>query len=408
MSLRFRAALAAMIVCALAPGLTRAQSAPASPPVNLAQMTMGYTYYNRPGATLQAHNEAVAACVVEAVKTQAFDEQVGVGAGILGVIIEDALDSAYHRSSVASGLENCMVVHGWRVVVVPQAEGKALAALAPEALAAQLESWIGAETPNGTIVRTWANDATNGANTRYEIRPAHMNDGQLSLRAVTAGSLKQFRPVVTKVVPPLAADKKWPKKALKPKDIATMVPEGGAVILLHVRGLSMHNGIGVILNRMGPEPGVWPSSTDRGPDIIMGVVGLIGAKKEGNMVAVAVPPGRWRIYGMGFTPMLNFCLGAPAFEVKAGEVVYAGSFDLGSASMGPDLSLDRATTWLGEQPAAQAVRAAAYVNGTTGICGNNGIYAFEIEGAPFEPGYVGGSIPVPLASTPPTDPTPAP
>ena len=107
------------------------------------------------------------------------------------------------------------------------------------------------------------------------------------------------------------------------------------------------------------------------------------------MFVFAVPAGRWRLYGLGAAPTLNLCLGSPSFEVKAGEVVYAGAYDLDAAELGPDLDLAPAKAWLGAQ--GRPLRAASYVNGSLGPCGDNSIYALEIKGAPFEPGYAWGS-----------------
>ncbi len=384
--LKLRATIAAVMLA----GCTLGASAAAADPVNLAEMTLGYTYFNRPGATMEAHNQAVGACVIEASKTRSFDEQVNVVSGVLGVLIENALDTATRRASVAAALEDCMVVQGWRVVKVSDAEGQVLAALTPDALSERLTPWVGAQTPEGQIVRTWGNDAANAANVRFAIRPAKTIDGQLSLKAVTAASLKQFNPLYPKVVPGAKLDPKWPKKPLKPAQIGTG-PEGSAVIMVELKGLSMRNGIGMILNRMGPDAYTFPSAQDHAPDIMFALVGLIGAKKTGNMLAVSVPPGRWRIYGMGIAPVMNFCLGSPGFEVKAGEVIYAGSFDLSAADLTPDLSLDPAKAWLAGTPAADTVKPASYVNGLRGLCGDNIIYALEFKNTPFAPDYALGS-----------------
>lgn len=396
---KLRAAIAA-VTCG---GLMLAASAAAADPVNIAEMTTGYTYFNRPGATLEAHNKAVAACVIEASKTRSFDEQVTAVYGILGAILENALDTASHRASVAASLEDCMVIQGWRVVKVSDAEGQALAALSPEALAERLTPWIGADAPQGQIVRVWGNDAANAVNKRFEVRPSKTVDGQLSLKAVTAASLKQFNPLYPKPVPGAKLDPKWPKKPLKPADLGK-APEGSAVIMVQVKGLSMRNGIGMIFNRMGPDIYTFPSAEDHAPDLLFAVVGLIGAKKEGNMIAVVVPPGRWRVYGMGISPVMNFCLGSPSFEVKAGEIVYAGSYDLGSSDLTPSMDLAPATAWLAGA-GGDRLKAASYTNGSRGMCGDNVIYALEFKDAPFEPDYALGSKAVDGSTVaPPTKP----
>lgn len=402
MTLTLRAAIAATMLSACALTATQASAAP----VNLTRMTLGYSYYNRPGATLEQHHEAVAACAVEAAKTVSVDEQFrgAMGGGILPAILDEAFASAFNKATAAAGLENCMVVRGWRVVLVPKEEGKALAALAPEALSAALKDWVGAETPHGEVVRVWGNDAGNSASIRFEIRPDKTKDGLLSLKAVTINTLTFKPPAIKPVVSRTPLDKKWPTMRLKASQL-TLAPEGSAVLLVEMRGMSMRNGTGLILSRIGPD-GVPPSTVDHAPDLVFTFVGLIGAKKGGNMVAAVIPPGRWRIHGMGPMPVLSFCLGAPAFEIKAGETLYAGSFDLSAADMGPDMSLEPAKAWLAGTAAADTVQAASWTNGVQSLCGENAIYALEITGAPFEPGYEWGSRAAATSATP--DPASAP
>jgi hypothetical protein len=116
----------------------------------------------------------------------------------------------------------------------------------------------------------------------------------------------------------------------------------------------------------------------------------------------AVPPGHWRITAV--TPsvpvLTSFCLGAPEFEVNAGEVVFAGSFGFGESGPRLDMSLDPARTALAAAPGlAERVRAAVYTNGHTFECGAPAsyLYAYEIDAAPFHEGYELGSRAQPTA-----------
>jgi hypothetical protein len=87
---------------------------------------------------------------------------------------------------------------------------------------------------------------------------------------------------------------------------------------------------------------------------------------------------------------VDYCLGSPSFEVKAGEVVYAGTFHLEGDDLGPDLALDPAKVYLGAA-AADRVRPAVYRNGSRGSChGFSAVYALEVPGAPFAPDYTWG------------------
>jgi len=74
-------------------------------------------------------------------------------------------------------------------------------------------------------------------------------------------------------------------------------------------------------------------------------------------------------------------------------VVYAGAFDLAGQSIGPDLDLEPARTYLAGAPAAN-LRPAVYQNGARGSCRGFGvIYALEIPGTPFDPDYAWGDAP---------------
>jgi hypothetical protein len=364
-------------------------------PTNLAHMTLGYTYYNLPGATQADHDTVVAECAKEALKVRSIDSQVNFSGGLL----VDALSSAYNRGVFGAALENCMVVRGWRVVSLPEAEGKTLAKLSAGDLAVQLAPWIGADDPHGNVVRVWGNDAANAAVTRFAIRPDHTNDGLLSLKAATASDLAKIELPAQPQPPKIKFDAKWPTKPLKPEQFSGLMPEA-AIIVVDVKGLSGKNGIGISLTRMGPDKETSASPIDHAPDQLNALVGLLAAKKEGNFVALEVPPGQWRISSMGVMPVLSFCLGAPSFSVAPGEIVYAGAFDLSAADLGPDLSLDAPKAWLAGQPAADAIRPAVYTNGSQGPCGYNDIYALEIKGAPFEPDYHWGSMAHPPAEPP--------
>jgi len=380
----------------IAAGAANAQATPAAAePVNLARVTLGYTYFNRPGADLATHHAAVAACLVEADKMQAVDEQMP-SQGLLGALIQGAIADAAHRGVVAAALENCMVVRGWRVVHLADAEGVTLAALPAAELSNRLQAWVGAQTPHGDVVRVWGNDAANGRTVHFQMRPDHTNDGQLSLKVATENNLKQaaaeaYLHRANSTPTSVAIDPKWPKKPLKPGGFNMAPPEGG-VIIIATKGLSFHNGFGLVFTRKGPDPMTAASTVDHGPDTINATIGLLFAKRQGNFFAFSVPAGVWRLDSqLEGLEALKFCLGSPSFEVKPGEVIYAGAFDLEASDIGPDLSLAPVQAWLAGQPAAASIKPAVYTNGSLGPCAPHEIYAIEFKGAPFEPGYVWGS-----------------
>lgn len=387
------AALTAAFTVSVVETAWAADAAPVAPEqVNISEMTRGYTYYNRPGADWAAHDKELVECAVEAAKTRSIDDQINNGAtnGIAGILVGQAFGNAYNRATFAAALENCMVVKNWRVVQLADAEGRTILASGAAGVREKIGPWIGSESPYGTIMRVWNNDAAHASTHRYEIRPGRKVDGSLSLVAISETSFTPA-PQANLFDNPqrVRLDKKWPLKWMKPTELGRG-PAEGAVVIVHVQGMSFANGIGVTFVRMGPDAFTPASHVDQGPDVLSAVVGLLGAKKEGKYLALVVPPGRWRLAGMGVMPVVNFCLGAPSFEVKAGEVIYAGSFDMGAAELGPDLSLDGPRNWLAGAPQAATLKAAEYTNGWTGACGDNSIYALEIPGAPFREGYQWG------------------
>lgn len=374
---------AAAVLAGLIAGPAVAQTAP----VNIAEAIKGYTYFNKPGADLATHDADLADCMVLARDAKSLDAIIGNG-GIVGGMFT----SAAEKGVSASGIENCMVVRGWRVVQVGEAEGAALAT-GPLATAVQtVGGWIGAETPHGTIVRVWGNDAARASTKRYVVRPGHKPDGQLSVRIRTTEAKATVAPPPGLATTPPKLDPKWPKKPLKLTELAS-APADSTIVVIRTEGLSLKNGIGVGFMRMGGSGAQSPAFLDHGPDAMYATVGTLLAKKEGNWFVYAVPPGRWRLASMGLMPAVDFCLGGPAFEAKAGEVVYAGSFNMGAEALGPDLSMDAPKAYLAGTPLAEKLRPADYVNGATGPCYQTILYAIEAPGAPYEPGYRwGGAV----------------
>ena len=349
-------------------------------PVNIAEMTLGYTYYNKPGATLADHDEAVSKCIQATSDVVSFDHMIGNDKNPIAAL----LAGTYAKAVVQAAVENCMVVGGWRVVRLSDAEGAPLAMLALNDLRDKLTPWIASSMPPGEVVRAWNNDAGVSTTKRSVIRASRIENGQLSVKATPAG-VAVSSPVVA--FPAVRLDKRWPVKPIAASDVAK-TPADAGVILVRVKGASFNNGLGVIFNRLGPDGSPNPASNDKGPDALR----VPGAKNDqGAWVAMVVPPGRWRWSGLSAAAgVVDFCFGAPSFEIKPGEVVYAGTFDLQN-QLGPDLDIGPAKMFLGEQPAGASVRAAQYVNGSTSRCSFNVAYAYELPGAPFELGYVGGS-----------------
>ena len=366
----------------------------AAEPVQIGEIVTGYVYYNRPGASLADHNAALADCVRDtgaANVPKADPQSVGINAPIGGMIFQMIWNGPL-AGIVAVKVENCMLVRRWRAVRLADAEGAKLAALSTPDLAARLTPWIGAETPPGEIVRSFRNDADRPVEFKLASRPAHPGPSQLSLRLYAAAPPAAEPENPAAAAPPTTPptlDPRWPTRPLKADEVASVPPYAG-VILVRIRGIGPKGGGGIIFARQGTRPEVGPSYDDHAPDAAVAALGWIYAKREGNWFAIAVPPGRWRIASSGF---LSYCLGAPSFTVGAGEVVYAGTFDLAGETLGPDLDLEPARTYLAAAPPAR-LRPADYRNGARGSCRGFGvIYALEIPDAPFDPDYAWGDAP---------------
>jgi hypothetical protein len=205
--------LGAVALCAMTMGAGSAAAASDPDELNLGRMTAGYSYYNHPGATIETHNADVAACLADALNVRSIQDQMrgGIG-GILGALVANAQADSANRGVVSASLENCMVVRGWRVVHLDDAEGMALSKLPAAEIAARIAPWIGAQTPHGTVVRSWHNDAALGAVNHFSLHAQHTKNGQLSLLALSTSVSTAIK---GDVAPPIEGkmplDAKWPK-----------------------------------------------------------------------------------------------------------------------------------------------------------------------------------------------------
>lgn len=346
----------------------------------LALPSDGYVYFNRPGATVGTHHADLDDCldktqlVLPSQKTQILDT------GLIGLLVAQAVFDEPARVRAAASMEACMVVKGWRVVRLGQEEGAEVAALAPDALLARVMPWIGADAPHGDIVRVWQNDATR-ASAYASDKSRYFKDGQLSWRVLAADGILGSRREENKarrgsvfILPP--------KPLAGPQAIAA-VPSGLATVVIHLSHTAKKTVSTLFFTRMGSDRLDRPSWSDNLPD-------MFELRQSGDKwISVMVAPGRWRVDTIGG---VSTCLGGPAFEVREGEVVYAGHFDLASEDMTPGLDLAEPRGYLSGTPAAEIVRSAVYVNGTRGTCLPGHInYAIEFRDASFEPGYSWGS-----------------
>lgn len=350
----FKRVLLAAALSAVA-GQAAAQSADGAR-VEIGEPAQGLAYYNRPGATVAEHNAALAACMRDtAVVTDVSADMT---------LVEYLIWNGPIKGGIAASVENCMLVRGWRVFRAPDAEGAAAARLNGEAFAAVVGPWIGTAAPPGVMVRSWANEAARPAGYRTASMARTPSRNHLSI--------KLFGDTDPELPPtdPSSFQRRFARTA-RPEHLAPPAP-GKAIILVRTTGAntSMH-----FEEAARAEGALWTTY-------------IANSDRRGRWTSMEVTPGRYRIAQVG---VINLCLGAPSFEVAAGEIVYAGAFDLSGPQIGPDMDMASAAA-LAQGAAAERLRPAAYRNGSTASCRRPNLpYAMEFPGAEFEAGYVGGS-----------------
>lgn len=374
-------------------GTSAAGQEPASR-ADLTVSTGGTTYYNQPGATWAEHSAAVRDCA-----TQAGNAFYAWGSGETLPTID--FITAGHPS-FQGFVENCMVLKGWRVIQMNPWKAQPLGRSSRSTLERVMTPLIGAEPPDGEIVRVFTNEAARGDTvfSRYLVTPAPPRT--LSIRATDLGNLPRFNTVPAEPVEPVPPPANYRPylESLSPEDLARL-PDDAAVILVRVIGAGQTPGGGFTLKRMAPrtEPPARRSTALEPTDTVfvgatVSVMKLPEAERGDVLLAFPVVPGRYRAADR---MMLDLCFGGPATEIGAGEVVYLGSFEIaGPAVLSPDTDLAPAQAFVGSNPALQdRLRPASWVNGTTDQCLGGSAYALEFPGLPFEEGYVRGVIPPP-------------
>jgi hypothetical protein len=351
---------------------------PALAQVNFQTSVKGYHYFHKTGATMQAHDEAVKNCV-RLVNGLWLDN--GSGYGLVGSV----LDGMHTELAVPANVEHCMVAFGWEVMQIDEARGKALAAGSREARHEALAQWVGSPAPEGRMARRFVNDITD---------PATVWDGRSWGSDKPSLSITSQAPFNEKPGPytlPKFPNTAFPPQSLNARQIAAL-PSDASVIVVRATLAEAKGFRTMVFNRAGPD-GYQPAWADGQPAAFRFSTPPLMSNRDKTYV-FRVPPGKWRLAGLssayGFT---SFCYGAPAFEVKPGEAVFAGTFSAGHpGQLVPVMDLAPMTGALKDAPALLArLKPATWVNGSWERCSGAYAYAFEIPGAPFEEGYTGGS-----------------
>ena len=346
--------------------------------VDLAQVASGHAYYARRGATLEQHNSALLQCIADTASPR-LGQPMPLGQGLAFDLIWGGV-----FAGVAAGqTENCMIVRGWDVYRLPADEGRTLESLSQADLSARLAMLVGADAPHGELVRSFSNESAHPTAHRFSSLPKPPGNEHLSLRLIRDMDVPASSA-------PHPADFGTTGRAIRGAKVTARPRAGSGILLVQLKNISSQWGTGVAFDRAPEAVGGGTSEPPDTPARAFARRHWVGANPQGNWFAITVPAGRWHLSVSGFTA---FCLGAPTFDVGSGEIVFAGTFDLGGDDLGPDLDLAPVRAWL-DSTMAERVRPAEYQNGGTFSCNNAGftIYALEIPGAPFDPTYRGGSV----------------
>jgi hypothetical protein len=277
-----------------------------------------------------------------------------------------------------------MVVRGWRVVRVGK-EQEDITRLKGQALRDRMTSMVGATEPPGEVVRQWNNEAAQTSVPRDKM-PGYFTGRSLSLEALTLRDTfeEELKAVENPDIGPL--NKEIVRKST-PVDQLDSAPADSAIVILKTLGPAPFRYMGVSIRREGPAP-YRKASIDGRPELFYAGPQVRGRKGNEQTLAFVVPPGRWHIFSHG--GLIIYCLGAPFFDLKAGDVIYAGFFDLTSASLIPNISLEPAREFLAPAPGALShLQSANWTNGPTRACGEGGLtgYALEYPDMPYAAGY---------------------
>jgi hypothetical protein len=390
----------------LVAGALAAISAPSATAADLTRSSAGHTYFHRANASIEDHDAHLRACqrTAAAFKQPQTAAPAG-GGGLLGAlvlgVVQGAVEGMQTRRGLAANIENCMVAKGWRVVRLPDTEGAEIAALPQPEQSKRLTQLVGAQPARGEVVRAFANEALDPT-TRMFAPAGDLDKVALSLTALapqaaqaeaakTADAAKPSRPKIAKSA--------YPPSPLKPDQIGAVGSDKG-LVLVRVTDQGS-NARSYVFSRVAPNPDLpaWADGQPSSFTATLPVSAWSGKSKSKDLtLAFALPPGRWLLAAVG-QPVgtsiyyTSFCLGAPGFDLAAGDVVFAGAFQVDGASGHPDMALEPARQALAAHPQLQErLKPASYVNGYTGECGATAYgYVLELPDAPFAPNYTQGS-----------------
>lgn len=404
---------------ALALGLALAAST-AHAQADLTRSSGGYTYFHRAGADMAAHDAALRFCFEQAATTKQPDSLPmpqtydGGAAGVLArTIVKAAFEIPAERRGFFANMESCMVVTGWQVVRLPDAEGASIAALPLTDKYQHLTGLVGQDVPQGEVVRRFRNDIPH-PDTRWLQTTGDLDKIPLDLQAL------DVQPWWKAYYAKVKTDAKAVKAARKAKP-ALPAPKGSGpvpqtqwaqlaadrsyLLIRTLRTQGWPTGR-FLFRRIGPDPTRSASELDGQIDVFFADLPVNKKVEKGKLIEASfmleLPPGRWTYMGiLGYpasgmpTPIIvSFCLGAPTFEIQTGEVLYAGTFGIGilEGQIAPDTRLETIKHLTDSAPGLlDRLKAAPWMNGDRFACDGAYIYALETPDRPFLPDYHFGS-----------------
>lgn len=357
----------------------------------------GYIYFNRSGATPADHTRDLQTCVGTAMATlphRGIPPGTKTRADITSFYSGEfsTLATFQARGRAEANLQNCMIVGGWRVMRLDDAQGQALWRADPAEIRRQLDTWAGAPHPPGQEVRAFANDAARKGTVLLDLRVLDFPSiHDLATRSLDMGAVPIPRaPALFRTGNP-----KWRPPSLTPDRLGAAPPDAAIVVMI-ISGESGQKYDGIEFRRVPSTPYAIAFDEDGRPDQFFPDDKKSLPAGKGWMSVLAVPPGKWVL---SLRSGLEMCLGAPAFEARAGEVLYLGAFDFGAETLAPDMALDPARSLLAPAPAlADRLKPVSWVNGATWPCHPLfPFYAITFKGFAEAP----KSAPPPTAPVPP-------
>lgn len=316
---------------------------PAAAQVRMIQASPGYNYFHRAGATMADHDTALHQCSYDAGRTSQprdggveFAALLGGGLAMGAAMVLRAEQEARGR---AANIENCMVSNGWNVVQLDVTNGRRLNGLVGMSLHNELAPLIGAAEPLGTVIRTYGNDAANGTNPRFGMA-GEVEHQSLSILSGVSSS----RGLLPTAPPPLRLPRQsrtaFPAAPLGDRD--RVITADSTLVVIRITGDIRRAADVIAFERIGPDDATPAWSVDQRPSLFgpsLNDENVQNGLPRVFTAAYRLPPGRWRLIGMSRMGVsYSFCQGTMAFDARAGEALYLGSFDLSGPQMGPDLS----------------------------------------------------------------------